>query len=469
TESIIDAMGEDVLQSDLSFFMDFVFEFTVWQGLMNFNWTEMANAMAEGAAPPFDMFQMPPNLPWHIPLSQWDDKDVNSLYDWILQHQRCLYTGDKEAEKTAPQFLEEQQGEPFQQEGEAIIYDASMAFYYMAMQQYHFTDDAYHPLSITTTSCFSPQFIETWSHILSPPLVKLLELIDHHELCNPLGQEPKDTDPPILHNMLNTSTELTSFLINYQVPSATYKWGDEQHNQYKILALWNFITLKEEMHGGHITPDWDTISWGGTEDEQISRIIDTLMTQISSSMDNQSQPDIYKGRFTNRWAPSEIIFKHPHSSYPWTFPWPIEVFGSGKSIKSIDLDVTASQAIREPKLADVTEAGTLAIIPLPEPFDASARQSGAGPAKDVEVSVRGVADSLMQYEDQVININDSDLDSVDPWDKYGASIKCEAIPLPSPGAIQQTTEVLMTSLAQQSGSERLLTSALPLVQAGTTS
>ncbi|KAG8697995.1 hypothetical protein FRC11_014693 [Ceratobasidium sp. 423] len=97
-------------------------------------------------------------------------------------------------------------------------------------------------------------------------------------------------------------------------------------------------------------------------------------------------------------------------------------------------------------------SSTLAIILLPEPFDVSAMQSGAGPAKDVEVSVGGVTNSLMQYEDQVININDSDSDSVDPWDKYGASIKHEAILLPSLGAIQQTTEVLMTSLAQQSGS-----------------
>ncbi|KAG8697996.1 hypothetical protein FRC11_014694 [Ceratobasidium sp. 423] len=273
--------------------------YNVWQGLMNFDWTEMANAVAEGAAHPFDMFQMPPNLPWHIPLSQWDDKDVDSLYDWILQHQRCLYAGDKEAKKMALQFLEEQQGEPFQQEGEAIIYDASTVFYYMAMQWYHFTDDAYHPLSIATTSCFSPQFIETWSHIMLPPLVKLLELIDCHKLHNPLGQEPKDTDPPILHDIPNTSAELTSFLINYQVPSTMYKWGDEQHNQYNILALWNFIAiqkelviegqvaggftgafhiaitliiflwLKEEMPGGCITADWDSISWGGTEDEQI--------------------------------------------------------------------------------------------------------------------------------------------------------------------------------------------------------
>ncbi|KAG8736560.1 hypothetical protein FRC11_002582, partial [Ceratobasidium sp. 423] len=112
---------------------------------------------------------------------------------------------------------------------------------------------------------------------------------------------------------------------------------------------------------------------------------------------------------------------------------------------------------------------TPAVIPLPEPFDVLAVQSGAGPAKDVEVSVGGVANSLMQYEDQVVNINDSDSDSVDPWDKYGASIKREAIPLPSLGAIRQTTEVPTTSLAQWSGSERLLTSALPLVQAGTTS
>jgi hypothetical protein len=145
----------------------------------------MAKASDDGNPLPFATFWTPANLPWQIPIDKWMDVNVDKFYDWILVHQRRLHAGDTRAEDTVFQFLKQGEEEVFCCDGQILEYKEDAAFYFMTIQRYQFTDNVYRPLSVHSTQCFTTEFIQSWQSILPASAVKLLELVDRQQVCNP--------------------------------------------------------------------------------------------------------------------------------------------------------------------------------------------------------------------------------------------------------------------------------------------
>ncbi|KAG8683795.1 hypothetical protein FRC11_013056, partial [Ceratobasidium sp. 423] len=247
-----------------------------WEGLPEVPWDEMAAAISAGSPLPFAAGRVPGNLPWHRSLDDWGNEHVDTLYEWILDHQGRLYNSDTEAETTALQFMEAREDEPFRREphGDSPVYPEHCAFYYMATQRHQFSDNAYLPMAVISPRWFDSRSVECWRGFMTAEVADLLPLIEMNELTR----------------------------------------------------------LPTDMHSGAIEPLPDMVHWGETEDLQLSRIAVTLSDQIKSHIASTHRPEIHHGLHTDDWAPSRVYLKIESTEDPLVYDWPYGPFGKRGSL-----------------------------------------------------------------------------------------------------------------------------------------
>ncbi|KDN34209.1 hypothetical protein RSAG8_12694, partial [Rhizoctonia solani AG-8 WAC10335] len=249
--------------------------------------------------------------------------------------------------------------EPFRKEPrfDAGEYDEHAVFYYQAMQHFRFHDDIYLPLTVTRPRWFTPTLLAAWEDILTPELRALFHFVELNQLLSPHERSSSPYDPPLLLQMPEQDGELNTFLNTFVVPSAVYRWDDEQYNRWNILSIWQFVgmrrslvheggvaggptgafrvamalfvlhRLKHEFQAGRIPVTEGMINWGPTEDQQVQQISSTLMQQIQSRIDAVDRPMIYQGSIDNQWAPMHVILKIAGSEHDLQYDWPYGSFG----------------------------------------------------------------------------------------------------------------------------------------------